>query len=220
MEYNTTRNKLLLPEYGRNVQNMIAHAMEIESKEERNKAAQAIIEVMGQLNPHLRDVDDYRHKLWTHLFVMSDFKLDVDSPYVIPKQESLHERPAIMEYPKSKIKYGHYGQYTQRILENASELTDKAERDYLTLTMANFMKKQFLVHNNDAVENTVIGNQMKELSKGTLILENPDELISTNVVLREMGVSVNPNKRAKTKTNNNPSNANNNPGAKKRKFKY
>ena len=105
MEYNTTRGKLILPEYGRNVQNMIAHAMEIADRDERNRAAQAIIEVMGQLNPHLRDVDDFRHKLWTHLFVMSDFKLDVDSPYEIPKQEVLNEKPQIMEYPKSSEAY-------------------------------------------------------------------------------------------------------------------
>jgi CRISPR/Cas system-associated endonuclease Cas1 len=97
MEYNTARGKLLLPEYGRNVQNMIQHAMEIEDRDERNRAAQAIIEVMGQLNPHLRDVDDYRHKLWTHLFVMSDFKLDVDSPFEIPEVESLMEKPEQME---------------------------------------------------------------------------------------------------------------------------
>ena len=106
MEYNTARTKMLLPEYGRNVQNMITHAMEIADREERNRAAQAIIEVMGQLNPHLRDVDDYRHKLWAHLFIMSDFQLDVDSPYEIPKKESLDEKPDLMEYPKSKIRFG------------------------------------------------------------------------------------------------------------------
>ena len=115
MEYNTARSKMLLPEYGRNVQNMITHAMQIEDREERNRATQAIIEVMGELNPHLRDVDDYRHKLWTHLFIMSDFKLDVDSPYEIPERESLEEKPAAMEYPKSKIRYGHFGQYTEKI---------------------------------------------------------------------------------------------------------
>ena len=104
MEYNTQLDKLIIPEYGRNVQNMISHAMEIEDREERNRATRAIIEVMGQLNPHLRDVDDYRHKLWTHLFIMSDFKLDVDSPYEIPERESLEEKPAVMEYPKSKIR--------------------------------------------------------------------------------------------------------------------
>jgi hypothetical protein len=191
MEYNTTRGKLILPEYGRNVQNMIAHAMEIADRDERNRAAQAIIEVMGQLNPHLRDVDDFRHKLWTHLFVMSDFKLDVDSPYEIPKQEVLNEKPQIMDYPKSSIRYGHYGSYTQRILESAKDITDEKEREYMKNTMANFMKKQFLAHNNDAVENNVIADQLKELSKGELILENPDELVNTNTILRSMGLGQN-----------------------------
>jgi hypothetical protein len=196
MEYNTTRGKLILPEYGRNVQNMIGHAMKIVDRDERNRAAQAIIEVMGHLNPHLRDVDDFRHKLWTHLFVMSDFQLDVDSPYEIPKQEILNEKPQLMTYPKSKIRYGHYGQYTQKILENASSTTDDKEKEYLKNNMANFMKKQFLAYNNDAVENHVIANQLKELSKGELILENPDDLVNTNTILRSMGL--NQNKRNKS----------------------
>ncbi|MFM7566897.1 MAG: DUF4290 domain-containing protein [Flavobacteriales bacterium] len=195
MEYNTTRGKLILPEYGRNVQNMIAHAMEIIDRKERNRAAQAIIEVMGQLNPHLRDVDDFRHKLWTHLFVMSDFKLEVDSPYEIPKAESLQEKPKLMTYPKSKIRYGHYGKYTQQILETAIEVDKKEEKEYLKITMANFMKKQFLSHNNDTVENHVIADQMKELSKGELVLDNPDELMNTNVLLRSMGMGSNNNKK-------------------------
>jgi hypothetical protein len=195
MEYNTTRGKLILPEYGRNVQNMIAHAMEISDRKERNRAAQAIIEVMGQLNPHLRDVDDFRHKLWTHLFVMSDFNLEVDSPYEIPKAESLQEKPKLMAYPKSKIRYGHYGKYTQEILESAKDITNEDERDYLKNSMANFMKKQFLSHNNDTVENHVIADQLKELSKGDLVLENPDELMNTNVLLRSMGMGNNNNKK-------------------------
>ena len=198
MEYNTTRGRLILPEYGRNVQNMIAHAMQIADRTERNRAAQAIIEVMGQLNPHLRDVDDFRHKLWTHLFVMSDFELDVDSPYEIPKQEVLNEKPQIMDYPKSNIRYGHYGHYTQSILEAAKDVTDEKEKEYLKSTMANFMKKQFLAHNNDAVENNVIAQQLKELSKGELILENPDELINTNTILRSMGLGQNQAKRNKS----------------------
>ena len=197
MEYNTTRGRLILPEYGRNVQNMIAHAMEIADRDERNRAAQAIIEVMGQLNPHLRDVDDFRHKLWTHLFVMSDFQLDVDSPYEIPKPEVLNEKPQIMDYPKGNIRYGHYGKYTQKILESAKEITDEKEKEYLKSSMANFMKKQFLAHNNDAVENHVIAQQLKELSKGELILENPDELTNTNTILRAMGIGQNQNKRNK-----------------------
>jgi hypothetical protein len=189
MEYNTTREKLILPEYGRNVQNMISHAMEIKDREERNNAAQAIIEVMGQLNPHLRDVDDYRHKLWTHLFVMSDFKLDVDSPYEIPKEEVLNEKPELMVYPKGKIKYGHYGKYTQDMLTSSADINDKEAKEFFTMAMGNFMKKQYLVHNNGAVENHVIADHLNELSSGDLSIENPDDLVSTNLLLRTMGLN-------------------------------
>ena len=199
MEYNTTRGMLMLPEYGRNVQNMIMHAMELGDRDERNRAAQAIIEVMGQLNPHLRDVDDYRHKLWTHLFVMSDFALDVDSPYEIPEREALVEKPKIMGYPKSKIRFGHYGQYTQKILELSTEVSDKEEREYLKSSMSNFMKYQYLAYNNAAVENNVIANQLKELSKGDLELDNPDELVSTNLLLKQIGTAQN----IQRKNNNN-----------------
>ncbi len=197
MEYNTTRDKLVLPEYGRNVQNMICHAMEIADRDERNRAAQAIIEVMGQLNPHLRDVDDYRHKLWTHLFLMSNFKLDVDSPYEIPKPEELATKPDRLEYPSSKIRFGHYGKYTQKILEESVSITDENEKEYLKRSMANFMKKQFLVYNNDAVENHVIANQLSELSKKNLILENPDDLMSTNSILKSYGIQSNKNNKNK-----------------------
>jgi len=194
MEYNTTRNKLLLPEYGRNVQNMITHAMEIADRAERNRAAQAIIEVMGQLNPHLRDVDDYRHKLWTHMFVMSDFQLDVDSPYDIPKPEDLTSKPDRVEYPKRKMRFGHYGKYTQNILENSKDISDEKEKKYLTRTMANFMKKQFLVYNNDSVENNVIANQLKELSNNELQVENPNDLLTTNSILKAYGIQANQNR--------------------------
>ena len=199
MEYNTARGPMLLPEYGRNVQNMIAHAMEIADREERNRAAQAIIEVMGQLNPHLRDVDDYRHKLWTHLFVMSDFKLDVDSPFEIPKKEELAEKPKRVPYPKSRIRFGHYGQYSQKILETAANMESEEEKEYMTGAMGNFMKKQFLLHNNNAVENSVIAEQLKELSKGVLQIANPDEdLTGTNQLLKTLGLNTAPASRRPT----------------------
>lgn len=206
MEYNTTRPKLLLPEYGRNVQEMIAHAQQIADRDERNKAARAIIEVMGQLNPHLRDVDDFRHKLWTHLFIMSDFQLEVDSPYDIPKAETLQSKPDPMEYPKGRIKYGHYGKYTQAILEQAKEVKENDEREFLKNSMANFMKKQYIAYNNDTVENHVIANQLRDLSKGELILENPDELMNTNLILKSFGIQ--PNKRNKKNQKNNNKNKN------------
>ncbi len=218
MEYNTQRPHMILPEYGRNVQNMIAFAMTIEDREERNKAARAIIEVMGQLNPHLRDVDDFKHKLWTHLFVMSDFKLEVDSPYETPSQEVLNEKPQLMEYPKSKIKYGHYGKYTEKILRETVNESDEKTKEYLKNTMANFMKKQFLAYNNDTVENHVIAQQLAELSNGELRLDNPDNLMNTNQILKSFGIS--PNKRKKVTANNQQNNNNNNGGKKKFKKKY
>ena len=202
MEYNTTREKLILPEYGRNVQNMISHAMEVKDKEERNNAAQAIIEVMGQLNPHLRDVDDYRHKLWTHLFVMSDFKLDVDSPYEIPKEEVLNEKPELMHYPKGKIKYGHYGKYTQDMLTSSADINNEEAKEFFTMAMGNFMKKQYLVHNNGAVENHVIADHLNELSNGDLSIENPDDLVSTNNLLRTMGLNKKHSKSNKSNKSN------------------
>lgn len=198
MQYNTSRGMLLQPEYGRNVQNMIRHAMEIENREERNRAAKAIIDVMGQLNPHLRDVDDYVHKLWTHLFIMSDFQLDVDSPYEKPKREMLEEKPKQIKYPKSRIRYGHYGQYTQRILELSKDIDNPEELDYLRRKMGNFMKKQFLVHNNNTVENHVIAQQMKELSHGVLRIDNPDDLMNTNQMLKTLGMQ-NQNRRTTPK---------------------
>jgi hypothetical protein len=202
MEYNTTREKLILPEYGRNVQNMISHAMEVKDREERNNAAQAIIEVMGQLNPHLRDVDDYRHKLWTHLFVMSDFNLDVDSPYEIPKEEVLNEKPQLMHYPKGKIKYGHYGKYTQDMLTSSADINDEEAKEFFTMAMGNFMKKQYLVHNNGAVENHVIADHLNELSSGDLSIENPDDLVSTNLLLRTMGLNKKHSKSNKSNKSN------------------
>jgi len=217
MEYNTQRPHMILPEYGRNVQNMISYAMELEDREERNKAARAIIEVMGQLNPHLRDVDDFRHKLWTHLFVMSDFKLDVDSPYEMPDKEMLEEKPQIMEYPKSKIRFGHYGKYTENILKEAVKETDEKAKEYLKNTMANFMKKQFLAYNNDAVENNVIAQQLSELSGGELVLDNPETLMQTNQILKSFGIT--PNKRKKVTPTSNNGNGNNSGSQQKKKFK-
>ena len=202
MEYNTQRSQMLLPEYGRNVQNMISHAMEIENKEERNSAAQAIIEVMGQLNPHLRDEDDYRHKLWTHIFIMSKFQLDVDSPYELPNLEILYEKPQRIAYPNSKIRFGHYGKYTEKILKKTMEETDEDAKTYLKNTMANFMKKQYLAYNNDAVENNVIAQHLTEITNGGLTLENPDILMHTNQILKTMGIQPNRKKQNIPSKNN------------------
>lgn len=201
LEYNTERKKMQIPEYGRNVQKMINFAVEIEDREERNRAAEAIISVMGQLNPHLRDVEDYKHKLWTHMFIMSDFKLDVDSPYPIPDIETLAEKPGRMTYPMNRIRYGHFGNYVQKMIKDAATLPEGDEKEYLKVTLANLMKKNYLVFHTENVEDRVINEHLSEISKGVLKLEDLSVLANTNQILKQFGIQPNPNKRKKT-TNN------------------
>ena len=212
MEYNTTREKLILPEYGRNVQNMISHAMDIKDREERNRATQAIIEVMGQLNPHLRDVDDYRHKLWTHLFLMSDFKLDVDSPYPIPSKESFNSKPERVEYPRKKIKYGHYGKVLEEMITAAVAYPEGDEKKYLTLRIANLLKTSYLLWNRDTVNDNTIVKQLEELSGGKLTVD-ATELQDTADILKLMrsnsvpkDITVLTSKRSNNNSNNRSNN--------------
>lgn len=200
LSYNTQRSAMHIPEYGRNVQKMINFAKGIEDREERNKAAQAIIDVMGQLNPHLRDIDDYKHKLWTHLFVMSNFELDVDSPYPIPEKDTLTSKPKIMKYPKNRSRYGHFGHYTESMIKEVADIKDPEEKAYLTDLIGNLMKKNYLLFHTENVENKAIASYLKELSKGGLSLQNPEALKSTRAILKEYGVNMNTIKPRKTRS--------------------
>lgn len=203
LSYNTQRPALHIQEYGRNVQNMIEYAKTIADREERNLAAQAIIDVMGQLNPHLRDIEDYKHKLWTHLFVMSNFELDVDSPYPIPEREKLNSKPEIMGYPNNTSKFGHFGSYAEAMIKEASQLEDGEEKDYLIGVLGNLMKKNYLLFHTGNVENGAIANYMKQLSNGKLILASPESLKPTRHILKEFGLLNNPvnQNQKRTKTN-------------------
>jgi len=131
MEYNTEREELIIPEYGRHVQKMVAHATNIEDKEERTKCVKSIIQFMGQMNPHLRDVKEFTHKLWDHLFIMSDFKLDTESPYPLPEIEKLQAKPSKMDYPKKKIKFPFYGATLEGMIAIAQTLDDKKEKEMI-----------------------------------------------------------------------------------------
>jgi hypothetical protein len=184
LEYNTVRPKMHIPEYGRNVQKMVDHAVGLASKEERNKVANAIIKVMGELNPQLRDVEEYKPKLWTHLFIMSDFQLDVDSPYPLPTREALEEKPSKVAYPQSEIKIGHYGKIVQQMIEKAVEMPEGDERNALTKIIAGLMKRFHLTFNTASVEDQVIANHLKMLSKGRLILTDLSFLPNTNDILK------------------------------------
>ncbi|UAB80840.1 DUF4290 domain-containing protein [Marixanthomonas sp. SCSIO 43207] len=178
IEYNTERPHLIIPEYGRHIQKMVEHAVSIEDREERNKVAKSIIAVMGNLNPHLRDVPDFQHKLWDQLIIMSDFKLDVDSPFPKPSREELAERPQPLPYPQNHPKYRFYGNNIKRMIDVANKWEDGDKKDGLILTIANHMKKCFLNWNKDTVDDGVIFDHLFELSGGKINLKNSDEDLS------------------------------------------
>jgi hypothetical protein len=175
LEYNTEREHLIIPEYGRHMQKMITYAKTRETKEERNKVAKAIISVMGNLQPHLRDVPDFQHKLWDQLFIMADFDIDVDSPYPKPSKEELYASPEPLEYPQNHPKYRFYGNNIKTMIDVACTWEDGELKDALIYTIANHMKKCFLNWNKDTVEDEVIFGHLFELSNGRINLKNADE---------------------------------------------
>ena len=203
MEYNTSRSKLNISEYGRNIQKMIEHTISIEDKEKRNQLAKAIIAVMGQLNPHLRDVTDFKHKLWDHLFIMSDFKLDVDSPYPIPSAESLKTKPQKLNYPYNHILFKYYGKNIELIIKKVIDIPEGPERDYAVETIANHLKKSYLKWNRDSVTDEVIAEHLSNLSNGKLILKK-------EVILSNAPAIIQNNKKKKFIKHVNPSNFSNN----------
>jgi len=171
LEYNTGRTKLIIPEYGRHIHKMIDHALSSNDIKDRNKVAKAIIGVMGNLNPHLRDVPDFQHKLWDQLFIMSDFNLDVDSPFPKPVKEVYSQRPEKLNYPQSFPKYRFYGNNIKRMIDVAIEWEDNEMKKQLVYVIANHMKKCFLNWNKDTVEDDVIFNHLDELSGGKLKID-------------------------------------------------
>ncbi|OBX22165.1 MULTISPECIES: DUF4290 domain-containing protein [Bizionia] len=175
LEYNSEREHLIIPEYGRHLQKMINYAKTRETKEERNKLAHAIISVMGNIQPHLRDVPDFQHKLWDQLFIMSDFDFDVDSPYGIPDKETLNERPEHLPYPQNFPKYRFYGNNIKTMIDVANTWEEGELKEALIFTIANHMKKCFLNWNKDTVEDDVIFEHLRELSGGKINLLNADE---------------------------------------------
>lgn len=188
LEYNTEREHLIIPEYGRHLQKMINHAKTRETKEEREKLAKAIISVMGNLQPHLRDVPDFQHKLWDQLFIMSNFELDVESPYEKPSREVLSERPESLDYPQNHPKYRFYGNNIKTMIDVANTWEEGELKEALTYTIANHMKKCFLNWNKDTVEDIVIYDHLYELSNGKIDLRNSEEELSdSSSLLRSKG---------------------------------
>lgn len=199
-DYNSTRKKLLLTEYGRNVQNMVKYIVDLPSKEERNKYAQVVIDLMGFLNPHLRDVADFKHKLWDHLHIISDFKIDVDSPYPVPSVEAIHIKPEPLRYPNQRIRYKHYGKTIELMIEKAKSIDEPARKQHMVQAIANFMKMAYVQWNKDSVSDESILADLRELSRGELKLE--DNVNLNKVEFRQQDT--------KARNNNNQNNRNNN----------
>lgn len=181
--YNTQRKKLVLPEYGRNIQKMIEHVINIKDREERNRAAKTIISIMGNVNPHLRDISDFKHKLWDHLALISDFKLDIDSPYETIAKETLLEKPKKIPYQHSKIKYLHYGRLIEKLIHKAAELEEGEEKNKLILLILNHMKKSYLNWNRNQVNDDLILDNFKELSVGKIEIPDDIKLTETREIL-------------------------------------
>ena len=185
LEYNTIREELIIPEYGRHIQKMINYASSRESKEERNKLANSIISVMGNLQPHLMDVPDFQHKLWDQLFIMSDFKLDADSPFEKPSKEVLNAKPDPLSYPQNFPKYRFYGNNIKIMIDEAVKWDAGEMKEALVLTIANHMKKCFLNWNKDSVKDQVIFDHLYELSDSKIdIRDSKEELLDSALLLR------------------------------------
>ena len=185
LQYNSERTPLIIPEYGRHMHIMVQQLLETEDKEERNKKAKAVIGVMGNLNPHLRDVPDFQHKLWDQLFIMSGFKLDVDSPFEKPEREALEQKPEPLSYPQSFLKYRFYGNNIKSMIDVALKWEEGEMKDALVYNIANHMKKCFLNWNKDTVDDQVIFDHLTELSNGELkVKEELLPLTLTQDVLR------------------------------------
>jgi hypothetical protein len=198
MEYNTEREQLIIPEYGRHVQKMINHATTLSDKVEQQKCVDAIIAFMGQMNPHLRDVKEFTHKLWDHLHIMSDFKLEIESPYAKPEIAKLEERPEKMTYPGNKIRFSYYGNTIETMIATAIKM-DADKKEIMTGMIANQMKKSYILFNASSVDNNMIRLHLKQMSSNQLTLADDFEFIRSASV-RPDGGNSNKKNNGKKKT--------------------
>lgn len=219
--YNTERGQIIISEYGRNMQEMIRHLMEIEDRQKRTEAAQFIIQVMAQMNPQVKQSDDYIHKLWDHLYIISDYQLDVDSPFPAPQPMNKDSKPQRVGYQNHDIKYGHYGYYMAKMIEIASEREDEDMRQALAYSIANQMKRNFMEWSGNMVNDQQIIDDLKAMSNGRLALPDETKLNGTNDVLTKPVLSQKQGSKKKKKKQSNlkaDMNNPNNPAYKKRKL--
>ncbi|MFY8091073.1 MAG: DUF4290 domain-containing protein [Chitinophagaceae bacterium] len=185
MEYNTSRTYLGMREYGRHIQKMVDFLQTIEDKDKRNEQAKLVIELMGLLNPHLKIVEDFRHMLWDHLFVMSDFKLDVDSPYPIPEKETYKAKTQPMGYPKRKPKFNHLGKNIELVINKALAEEDQEKRNGFANAIAYYMKLSYSSWHNELVADDQIRNELQSITKGQLDFDNTPYIKHTPRIERD-----------------------------------
>lgn len=171
MEYNTQLKRLALPEYGRNIQNMVDYCLTISDRDNRKKCADTIIVIMGNMFPHLRDVNDFKHILWDHLAIMSDFKLDIDYPYEVIRKDDLYTKPAKLDYSRPTMRYRHYGKTLEKMVDIATTLEDQEEKSQFIMLVASRMKKSYLQWNKE-VDDHKIFFDLYELSDHKIDLRN------------------------------------------------
>lgn len=174
MDYNTQREKLLMPEYGRHVQKMIEQVKQIQDREKRNEQIKAVVSVMAILNPQLKDMNDFKQKLWDHVQIISDFDIDIDSPFPIPTRDNIHSKPSPIPYQNNPLKAAHYGRNIQNMIEVIAAREDGEMKDLMIKSMASYMRQQYLIWNKDSVSEETIFNDIKKLSEGRLIV--PDNI--------------------------------------------
>jgi len=184
MEYNTLQKKLILPEYGRHVHLMVQHAIQIKDRDQRNLAAQSIIGVMANLMPHLRETPDFKHKLWDHLHLMSDFQLDIDAPYPPPSPSEMVEKPRTVPYQQSHIRQKHYGKILTDMIREAGKLNDSPQKDSLIQMLATQMRKSYIAWNRSEINPEQIVQDIWDISDGKIVL-NPELLQFTETNVRE-----------------------------------
>ena len=183
MEYNTERKYLDMPEYGRNIQKMILYTTTIEDKEKRFKVAQVIVNIMSQMHPKMREMADYKHKLWDHLYIISEWKINVEGPYPPPSEEVLYSKPDKIPYSSGKIRFKPYGKNIERMIDKAILLEDGPGKDLLMKIIANHLKKSYLNWNRDSVNDSLILKHFDELSDGKLKLDDDFKLAETSDIL-------------------------------------
>lgn len=222
MEYNTGREKIVISEYGRNIQVMIRHLMDIEDRKQRTEAAYFIVSVMAQMHPQVKESNDYMHKLWDHLHIIADYELDIDSPYPVPTPEMQKKKPEHIGYQKNNIRYGHYGQYIYDVVKKVKEMEDGPKKQAILINIANQMKRDYLSWNRDNVNDLLILDDLYKISGEEITLPMDTKLITTNEILnknqsQQQNQKKKNNNKKNGKNNNQPQARQNNPNRPNRK---